>query len=103
MGDSISERYPEMALILASPLMADVHYAYSRVLDDTEILIAMNLDTNPRNDFITADANLTPAGKEMVNLLKPESKVIVNKAIGRHIINAPFDPHEIAIFKLRVD
>ena len=56
-----------------------------------------------RNDFITADANLTPAGKEMVNLLKPESKVIVNKAIGRHIINAPFDPHEIAIFKLRVD
>ena len=39
----------------------------------------MNLDTNFRNDFVTVDANLTPSGWKMVNLLGPEKQVAVDR------------------------
>ncbi|MBI5043030.1 MAG: alpha-amylase [Nitrospirae bacterium] len=74
--------------------------AYSRILDDTEILIVMNLDSNPRNDFITVDSNLTPAGKNLVNLLKPGSIHTVHKSGRRNAVRAGLSPHEIAILKL---
>lgn len=74
--------------------------AYSRILDDTEILISINLDTNPRNDFITVDGNLMPDGKRMKNMLKPESLYTV-QAIGRRdAVRVTLDSHEMAILRL---
>ncbi len=74
--------------------------AYSRILDDTEILIVINLDSNQKNDFITVDSNLTPAGKNLVNLLKPGSIHTVHKSGRRNTVRAGLSPHEIAILKL---
>ncbi|HHT9120772.1 MAG TPA: alpha-amylase family glycosyl hydrolase [Candidatus Hypogeohydataceae bacterium YC41] len=74
--------------------------AYSRILDDTEILVAINLDSNPRSDFVTVDSNLTPAGRKMINLLKPESNFDVQTLGQRHAVKIPLDSHEIAILKL---
>jgi len=79
------------------PIDGKCTLAYSRILDDTEMLIAMNLETRPRADFITVDASLTPIGKKMVNLLKPESTYTVMEINGRHVVKIPLDAHEIAI------
>lgn len=73
--------------------------AYSRILDDSEILIALNLDANPRNDFITVDINLNPAGQKMVNMLVPEKEVTIEQRGLRHAVKVPLDGHELVILK----
>jgi glycosidase len=77
--------------------------AYSRILDDTEILIAMNLDSNPKTDFVTVDSNLTPAGKKMINLLEPEPIIPVLAAGQRTAVRIELRPHEMGVFKLLAD
>jgi hypothetical protein len=43
--------------------------AFSRVLDTEEVLICLNLDPEPRNDWIEVDANLSPPGSAMTDLI----------------------------------
>lgn len=83
------------------PLDGKCTLAYSRILDDTEMLIAMNLDPNSRHDFVTVDSNLTPSGKNMTNLLKPELTLTVQAKGSRHVVRVELAPHEMAILKLR--
>ncbi|MCX6676347.1 MAG: alpha-amylase family glycosyl hydrolase [Methanothrix sp.] len=83
------------------PIDGKCTLAYSRILDDTEILIAMNLDSKPRIELVTVDYNLSPAQKEMVNLLGPEKSYVVNLIGDRHAVRIPLDCHEMAILKLR--
>ncbi len=81
------------------PLDGKCTLAYSRILDSTEVLVAMNLDTNPRRDFVTVDINLSPAGQKMVNLLAPEQQVAVEQRGQRCAVSVPLDGHEIVILK----
>ena len=74
--------------------------AYSRVLDDSEVLVAMNLDASPRNDFVTVDINLSPSGLKMVDLLGSEKQVIVEKRGTRHAVRIPLEGHEMVILKM---
>jgi glycosidase len=82
------------------PLDGHCTLAFSRILDATDILIALNLDANPRNDYVTVDASLTPVGRSMTNLLKPTSSYPVISAGGRNAVQVNLEPHEIAILKL---
>jgi glycosidase len=84
------------------PLDGRSTLAYSRILDSTEILVTMNLDMEPRSDFVTVDSSLSPTDKEMVNLLDARSKVKITEVSGRHIVHTDLQPHEIAIFKIIV-
>lgn len=77
--------------------------AYSRILDDTEILIALNLDSNTRNDSITVDKNLTPEGRKLQNLLNPASHYTVQTINNRHFVNVKLSPYEMAILKYSED
>jgi hypothetical protein len=81
------------------PLDGKCTLAYSRILDSTEILVAMNLDTNPRRDFVTVDINLTPAGQKLVNLVAPEQQVTVEQRGQRCAVRVPLDGHEMVILK----
>ena len=81
------------------PLDGRSTLAYSRILDSTEILVAMNLDTNPRTDFVTVDANLSPAGQKLVNLLAPEQQVTVEQRGQRHAVRVSLDGHTMVILK----
>lgn len=81
------------------PIDGKCTLAYSRILDSTEILVAMNLDSTPRNDFVTVDVNLSPAGQKMVNLLAPDTQVTVERRGPRHAIRVPLDGREMAILK----
>ncbi len=84
------------------PLDGECTLAYSRILDSTEILIAMNLDTKQRNDFLTVDINLSPEGQKLVNLLLPEKHLTVEKRGKRNAVRVPLDRHEIVILKQKV-
>ena len=81
------------------PLDGQCTLAYSRILDTTEILVVMNLDAHPRNDFVTVDVNLSPVGQKLVNLLDAEKKVPVEQRDPRHTVRVPLEGHEMAIFK----
>lgn len=74
--------------------------AYSRILDDTEIVIAMNLDTLPRQDYVTVDAHLSPIGQQMINLLDPRQRVPVEHRSTRHAVQVPLGPHAMAILRV---
>ncbi len=75
--------------------------AYSRILDDVEVLVAMNLDLERRNDFITVDSALTLPGRMMINLLSPGSTYNVVKINQRNTVQVVLPSHEMAILKLK--
>lgn len=74
--------------------------AYSRILDRCEILVALNLDSSGREDFVTVDSNLSPAGRDMTNLLDPRVSMPVVGIEGRNAVRIPLGPHEMGIFKM---
>jgi glycosidase len=82
------------------PIDSNCTLAYSRILDDTEILIVMNLDAKQRMDYINVDSYLSPAGKKMINLLKPEESVEIIHSGSRNAVRVSLDTHEMGIFKL---
>jgi glycosidase len=43
--------------------------AFSRVLDTQEIIVCLNIDANDRNDAVTVDGKLTPAGSTVIDLI----------------------------------
>ncbi len=87
------------------PIDGKCTLAYSRILDDAEVLVAMNLDSEPREDFVTVDRNLAPEGKKMRNLLRPKEMLNVVSSGGadgreRHAVRVPLAGHEMAVMKL---
>ncbi len=92
------------------PIDGKCTLAYSRILDDTEILVAMNLDSSRRSDYITLDSKLTPAGemledlissdKSQENRFEVESICNAEGIACRHATKLPLESHEMAILKL---
>jgi len=81
------------------PINGGCNLAYSRILDTTEILVALNLEETPREDFITVDARLNAEGAAMVNLLDPSKRVQVERHGQRYAVKARLNGHEMGIFK----
>ena len=63
----------------------------------------MNLDLTPRNDFVTLDSQLTPAGEKMINLMAPEIIIPVLATGQRSAVRIGLCPQEMAVFKLLTD
>lgn len=59
----------------------------------------MNLDSVPRQDYVTVDAHLSPVGRQMINLLNPQQKMMVEWRGARHAVQVPLGPHAIAILR----
>jgi glycosidase len=81
------------------PLSGDCTLAYSRILDDTEILIAMNLSANPRNDYITVDYNLMQPGTRLIDLLDFAQRATVELRNDRNAVRIKLTGHQMAILK----
>jgi glycosidase len=73
--------------------------AYSRVLDTTEILIALNLDENDRNDCILCDAKLNPAGSNLRDLLGDATYEVKATKDGHAYVCVPLKGRTMAILK----
>ena len=81
------------------PIDGKCTLAYSRILDDSEILIALNLDAEPRADYITVDANLNAEGVKLKNLLDPRTQISVEARGSRHAVKVPLASHGMAILR----
>lgn len=73
--------------------------AYSRIMDETEILVALNLDFDARNDFITIDSHMHNDGDWMVDLLRPGTRVPVVKRNGRNVVQLDIKGLQMALLK----
>ncbi len=73
--------------------------AYSKILDTTEILVAMNLTGSYRKDHVLVDRNLSPEGKKMKNLLDPGKEFVVQSNGWCSYVSLSLNPHEIVILK----
>lgn len=73
--------------------------AWSRILDSHEVLVALNLDSGARSDFITVDRNLSAPGRRLRNLLAPDQSFEVIENNGRACMRLPLPEHGMAIIK----
>ena len=73
--------------------------AFSRVLDVDEILVCLNLDSEPRHDSVALDAKLTPPGSKMQDLLRDGTTYGVEAAGEVAFVRVPLGSHEMAILK----
>ncbi len=88
MGDGIN---------FGHPLDGRCTLAYSRILDTEEVLIAPNLDSQVRDDYITVDDELNAPGSVLENLLDPGQQVQVMDSNGRAHIQLQMQPYSYAI------
>lgn len=73
--------------------------AYSRILDTEEVLIALNLDSRPRKDWLVVDRNLSAPAEIMRDLLDPTHRCTVHECSGRACVQVALDGHGMAILK----
>ena len=83
------------------PIDGNCTLALSRVLDSTEILIAMNLTTAPREDRIYTDAHVNPTGTKLCDLLSDDKKIYIveGNAKGTSFVKIPLQGREMVILR----
>ncbi len=81
------------------PLDGRCTLAYSRILDDVEVLVALNLDAAPREDYVTVDFNLHAPGARLTNLLEPGTRLAVEGCGNRRAVRVPLPGHGMAILR----
>ena len=84
----------------AFPVNGQCTLAYSRILDTDEVLVAMNLTASERMDYVTVDKNLTPPGRQMIDLLTGDLSLTVEGEDGRVFVPVKLADHQMAILTL---
>ncbi|MGE5532099.1 MAG: alpha-amylase family glycosyl hydrolase [Bacteroidota bacterium] len=72
--------------------------AYSRVLSDDEMIMALNLTIEPREDWVLTDSKFNQSGTVMVDLLNRRELPVEAWGQGSKI-RVPLGPHQMAIIK----
>jgi glycosidase len=83
------------------PLDGHCTLAFSRILDTEEILVVINLDNQPRNDFVTVDYKLSTPGCMMTDLLTPTKQYQVEQNNGRAFVHIALPAHGMALLKCK--
>jgi len=83
------------------PLDGHCTLAFSRILDTEEILVVMNLDNQPRNDYVTVDYKLSSPGRTMTDLLSPTNQYQIEENNGRAFVHITLAPHGMALLKCK--
>jgi glycosidase len=73
--------------------------AFSRLLDQDEILVAINLSPEKRRIWVALEEGLYPSGGEMISLLGKGPRAPVQKRHDRSSINLTIDPYQLLILK----
>ena len=73
--------------------------AYSRILDTTEVIIALNLDSEPRNDIVVIDESLSSEGQKMIDLLDLDKEFFVEYSGSRKVVKIPLEAYGVSILK----
>jgi hypothetical protein len=72
---------------------------YSRVLDTDEIIICLNLDPEPRSDWVLVDPKLTTPGRQAIDLLGTLPPLPITQAGDFGAIQVPLKGRSAAILK----
>jgi glycosidase len=81
------------------PLDGRCTLTYSRILDDVEVVVALNLDAAPRSDYVTVDSNLNASGAKLINLLDTKTRLDVETCGNRRAVRVPLPAHGMAILR----
>ncbi len=73
--------------------------AWSRVLDDDEVIVALNLQADRREDAVEVDAGRTPPGGHVADLMNDAEYVVEQNDDGVAFVRVPLPGHGIAILK----
>ena len=82
-----------------TPTAGKATLAYSRVLDTDEVLVALNLDTQLRSDWVLVDPALSPPGTRLRDLLDPAKAYTVESTPGGAAVRLPLEARAMAILK----
>jgi glycosidase len=85
------------------PIDGNCTLALSRVLDATEILVAMNLTTAGRQDCVLTDSHVNPAGSILVDLLRPQGATyhVEGNEKSKAYVRIPLEGRQIVILRRR--
>jgi glycosidase len=73
--------------------------AFSRVLDADEVVVAFNLDTVARSDFVLVDPALSATGQVMTDLLGGRKFTVEQRKPGLFAVRVPLEARQMAILK----
>jgi len=72
---------------------------YSRILDDVDVVVVLNLRGESYTNYIALDERLTPPGTALQNLLNKEVQLLTTLKSNRSVVSLTLKPFEIAILK----
>ena len=73
--------------------------AYSRILDNQEVLVVLNLRASEYTNHIALDKSVTPPGSMLVGLLNKRRMFLVDERSERATVTITLPPYGIAILK----
>lgn len=81
------------------PALGWGYIAFSRLHDDNEVVVALNVSPHESRFFITVDWALSPPGTLFYNLLEPENTLLAEERVGRSAVALTLPPFGIALLK----
>jgi glycosidase len=82
-----------------TPTTGKTTLAFSRVLDTDEILVAFNVDTEPREDWVLVDPMLSPSATPMRDVLSGGGTFPVQKTPAGAAVRLPMEARSMVILK----
>lgn len=73
--------------------------AYSRIIDNQELIIVLNLRGETYTNYISVGKEITPSGTALVNLLDIKDKLLVRECGERAAVTVTLPPYSIGIYK----
>ena len=73
--------------------------AYSRIIDNQELVVVLNLKDTTYTNHISVDKEITPPGTALQNLFNKRQKLLVREQGERAIFTLTLPPHTLGIFK----
>lgn len=75
--------------------------AYSRILDDDEVLVVLNLRDRDYQNYVTVDMGISPPGTLLANLLTPADTSLVEEHANRAVVSIALGPHAIGLYRAK--
>ncbi len=79
------------------------YLAYTRMLDSTEVVVVLNLNVQPKTQFVTVDGTITVPGTLLVDLLDEGYTVLAEERAGRAVAQVSIPGYGIRILAKKPD
>jgi diketogulonate reductase-like aldo/keto reductase len=75
---------------------------YSRIIDNEEVVIVMNLSNTHQECFVSIDPTLNEESNDFVDLLLKHTPLVTEERSGQITLHTTLGPFQISIFKKEV-